>query len=243
VVDKGKLVVRRGRKARGLDETAQLPMQTLCIDADKEVCMPYVIPRPRIRRALLACIGAAVLTGAVPAIADACTVSTSGSPVFKSFGDLANYAPVQNGAFEGSTSGWSLTGSAMAAGNESFYVHGAGDTRSLSINPNGVAVSPPVCVGIATPSFRFVARRTSGSWAQMNVNLLWTDAAGVAHTTTAGSVGGSTGWALAPVMNLGSTLPLWQSGDTLTVRIQFLPAQYGGAWSIDDVYIDPYSRG
>jgi hypothetical protein len=204
--------------------------------------MPYLIRRPRIRRVLAAFIGAALTSFALPAIAGACTPSTTGSPVFRSFGDSASYVLVQSGAFEGSTSGWSLTGAGMTAGNESFHVHGASDSSSLSISPTGVAVSPPICVGIVTPSFRFVARRTSGSWAQMNVNLLWTDAAGASHTTTAGSVNGTTEWAPSPVLNLGSTLPLWQAGDTLTVRLQFLPAQYGGRWNIDDVYIDPYSR-
>jgi hypothetical protein len=205
--------------------------------------MPYVIPRPRVRRFLAASIAAGLISSVVPAIASACTPSTTGSAVFRSLGDSASYGLVQNGAFEGSTSGWSLTGAAMTAGNESFHVHGASDSRSLSVSPTGVAVSPPICVGIVTPSFRFVARRTSSSWAQMNVNLLWTDAAGVSHTTTAGSVNGTSDWALSPVLNLGSTLPLWQAGDTLTVRLQFVPAQYGGRWSIDDVYIDPYSRG
>ena len=205
--------------------------------------MPYVIPRPRVRRFLALSIGAALISWAVPAIASACTPSTTGSSVFASLGDSASYTLVQNGAFEGSTSGWSLTGAAMAAGNESFHVHGQSDSRSLSISPTGVAVSPPICVGIVTPSFRFVARRTSNSWAQMNVNLLWTDEFGMQHSTTAGSLQGLSHWAGSPIMALGSTLPLWQSGDTLTVRLQFLPAQYGGTWDIDDVYIDPYSRG
>jgi hypothetical protein len=208
-----------------------------------EVCMPYLIRRPRIRRFFNAFVGAALLTGGVPAVASACTLDTSGSPVFGSLGDTANYALVQNGSFEDTTSGWSLTSARTVAGNESFKVNGAGDSRSLSINPTGVAVSPPICVGVATPTFRFVARRTSGSWAQMNVNLLWTDAAGVSHNTTAGSVGGTTDWALSPILNLGATLPLVQADDTLSVRIQFVPAHYGGTWNIDDVYVDPYSRG
>src|SRR5512142_530950 len=204
-----------------------------------EVCMPYLIPRPRIRRILSALAGAAVLTGAVPAIANACTVGTSGSAVFASFGDVATYSIAPNGSFETGASGWSLSGAGTIAANESFHVHGASDSRSLSIDPTGDAVSPPVCVGIATPTFRFVARRTSSSWAQMNVNLLWTDASGVAHTTTAGSVGGATSWELSPVVKLGATFPLWQVRDTLSVCIQFLPVQYGCTWNIDDVYVDP----
>ena len=41
---------------------------------------------------------------------------------------------------------------------------------------------------------------------------------------------------------LGASLPLWQPGTTLDVRLQFLPARYGGPWAIDDIYLDPYSR-
>ena len=77
----------------------------------------------------------------------------------------------------------------------------------------------------------------------MNVNLLWIDSAGVQHTTTAGSITGTSNWTPTPALALGSNwLPLWQSGGTLTVQLQFLPAQYGGTWDIDDVYIDPYTK-
>jgi hypothetical protein len=203
--------------------------------------MPNMIRRP-VRRALCALVGAGLVAAAIPAVAGACTLPAAGSAVFNAFGDSAHYSLASNGSFETGTSGWSLTGGSVVSGNESFFLHSRNDSRSLSIAATGSAVSPPVCVGIATPSFRFVARRTSGSWAQMNVNLLWTDASGAAHTTTAGSVNGATSWAASPVMNLGSTLPLWQAGSTLPVRIQFLPAQYGGDWTIDDVYIDPYAR-
>ena len=203
--------------------------------------MPYLVRRP-IRRVLCALLGAGLFAGAIPAVAGACTLPATGSAVFSSFGDSAHYSLAPNGSFEAGTSGWSLTGASVVSGNESFFLNSPIDSHSLSFGATGSAVSPPVCVGITTPTFRFIARRTSGSWAQMNVNLLWTDASGAAHTTTAGSVNGTTGWSASSVMNLGSTLPLWQPGSTLPVRIQFLPAQYGGNWTIDDVYIDPYAR-
>ena len=76
----------------------------------------------------------------------------------------------------------------------------------------------------------------------MNVNVLWTDALGVTHSTTAGSASGMTSWTASPVMLLGAMLPLWQPGSTLSIRLQFLPAQYGGSWAVDEVYVDPYSR-
>jgi hypothetical protein len=204
--------------------------------------MPYVIRPASVRRSLCALLGAALFACAIPAVAGACTLPTGGSAAFAPFGDHANYSLAPNGSFEIGAAGWSLTRSSVASGNESFFINSQGDSQSLSISANGSAVSPPICVGITTPAFRFVARRTSGSWAQMNVNLLWTDASGTTHTTTAGSIMGDTNWAVAPVMNLGASLPLWQADSTLSVRLQLLPAQYGGDWAIDDVYIDPYAK-
>jgi hypothetical protein len=204
--------------------------------------MPYVIRPVSVRRSLCALLGAALLACLIPAVANACTPATGGSAVFSTFGDHATYSLAPGGSFESGAAGWSLARSSVASGNESFFIHSKSDSNSLSIGANGSAVSPPICVGITTPTFRFVARRTSGSWAQMNVNLLWTDASGTTHTTTAGSVNGDSGWAVTPVMNLGSSLPLWQPGSTLSVRLQFAPAQYGGDWAIDDVYIDPYAK-
>jgi hypothetical protein len=206
--------------------------------------MPYQIRRPPIRRRLLGAVAATVFAfAAAPAVAGACTVSTSGgSQTMKQFGDLSDYVAAPGGTFESGSSGWTLSGAAVASGNESFHVNSASDSHSLSINATGTATSPPICVSTQTPSFRFFARRISGTWAQMNVNLLWTDAAGVSHTTTAGSVQGGNAWTPTPPLALGTSLPLWQPGSTLTVRLQFVPANYGGNWAIDDVYVDPYSR-
>ena len=91
------------------------------------------------------------------------------------------------------------------------------------------------------PTFRFFARQTSGSWSEMNINVLWTDSPGVAQVTTAGGLGPSTSWGPTPVYNLAAMLgPLFQPGSTLTVRIQFVPAPTGGGLAIDDLMIDPY---
>ena len=37
-------------------------------------------------------------------------------------------------------------------------------------------------------------------------------------------------------------LPLWMPGSTLNVHLVFRPQSYGGAWAIDDVYVDPYKK-
>lgn len=204
--------------------------------------MRHLIRRMPIRRSLCALLGSALLGCALPAVAGACTPAAGGVSAFSQFGDTATYSLAPNGSFESGSSGWSLTGASVTSGNESYFLNSDGDSHALSISATGSAVSPPICVDVTTPTFRFVARRTNNSWAQMNVNILWTDSSGATHTTTAGSVSGGTSWAPSPVMNLGSSLPLWQSGSTLSVRLQFLPANYGGDWQIDDVYIDPYAK-
>jgi hypothetical protein len=197
--------------------------------------------RPRnLGKIMAALASAALMLGALPSLAEAACKSTPASAVFKQFGDEALYNPVPGGSFESGTSGWSLTNSTIVSGNESYKV--AGGSHSLAIQPTGVAISPTLCVSIENPSLRFFARRTSGSWGVLNVILLWTDSSGTTHETTVGSLQSGTAWALTPVLKLASDLPLWQAGESLSVRLLFRPEQYGGAWAIDDVYIDPYRR-
>ena len=168
-----------------------------------------------------------------------CQLGSLSTP-FAGFGDSASYAPVSGGSFEAGTAGWSLSGAAVAAGNESFGV--AGGTRSLAIQPNGQAISPAFCVDISQPTMRFFARQTSGSWAVLNVIMRWTDPAGATHDTTLGSLQSGTAWKPSPVLGLASSLPLWQRGETLSARLVFKPEPYGGAWAIDDLYVDPRMR-
>ncbi len=199
--------------------------------------------RLRLRRAFGIAFSTMMVTAALPALAQACTVTTTGgTQVFGRFGDFANYALAPTGSFESGTSGWTLSGASVQSGNESYYVNSTTDSHSLVINATGSAISPPICVDITMPTFRFFARQVSGSWAQMNVNVLWTDSSGVQHSTAVGSWQGGTSWGPTAALSLGSALPLWQSGSTIPVRLQFLPAAYGGSLAIDDLYIDPYSK-
>jgi len=208
--------------------------------------MPYVIRRPKPRAARAAALIASALVAlAFPALASAAGCpSTPTTKPFKPYGDSANYSLAPSGAFEGGASGWALSGAAVVAGNESYYLHGTADTRSLAISPAGTAVSPAFCVSVDHPSFRFFARRTGGTWGTLVVKLRWRDSAGRTNDTTVGAINAaSTSWQLSPRLALATTLPLWQSGQTLSVQIVFDPEDYGGAFAIDDVYIDPYTKG
>ncbi|MGD0453733.1 MAG: hypothetical protein ABSB69_09040 [Solirubrobacteraceae bacterium] len=193
------------------------------------------------RRLVIAVTACLVVLGssaasALAAAPEGCASGPTSTP-FERFGDSAEYSLVQGGSFESGAPGWSLTNSAVAAGNESYEVEGG--TQSLAIQPGGVAVSPAMCVSTADPTFRFFARRTSGSWGVLNVILRWTDSSGATHDTTVASLQAGTSWTPTPILELASALPLWQSGSTLNVKLVFQPERYGGAWAIDDVYIDP----
>jgi hypothetical protein len=202
--------------------------------------MSHIIHPRRMRKILAAVFSGAFLLVAVPAAANAACPSARTSNVFTKFGDTAAYSLLQGGSFESGAPGWSFTNAAVVAGNESYNV--AGGSHSLAIQPNGVAVSPTFCVSTENPSFRFFARQTSGSWAVLNVILRWTDSSGTTHDTTVAALQTGTSWAVTPVLKLATTLPLWQPGSTLSTRLVFKPEPYGGAWTIDDVYIDPYRR-
>ena len=205
--------------------------------------MPHVIRRPkRVASKIVAALAAALAILAVPAVASASCPTTPTTKPFQMFGDSASYSLAPGGDFESGASGWTLSGAAVTSGNESYRVHGSADAKSLTINPTGTAVSPAFCVGIEHPWFRFFVRRSSGPWGNLAVRLRWKDSTGHTNETTVGTVD-ATSWQPTGLFQLSSSLPLWQSGQTLSVQIVFDPENYGGAYAIDDVYIDPYTRG
>jgi hypothetical protein len=180
-------------------------------------------------------LAVASLIGAVPAAASAACPPRPESTPFSQFGDNAAYSLVPGGSFESGAPGWSLTDAQVVSGNESYEVQGG--SHSLAIQSDGVAVSPAFCVSV-----RFFARQISGSRAALDVILRWTDASGLAHHTSLGSIHTGTSWQPTPVLQLDSALPVWQEGQTLSVQLAFQPRAQG-AWAIDDVYLDPQGRG
>jgi hypothetical protein len=213
-------------------------------DQDKEVLdLPYVLRPRRLRAAITALLSTAAIF-LVPAAAQAACPTTPTTKAFQAFGDSAAYSLVANGAFEAGAGGWSLTSASVASGNESYKVHGAADSSSLALKATGQVVSPAFCVSTANPTFRFFAKRTSGSWGVVNVKLRWKDAANQTNETVVGSVtAADTSWHPTQALALSSPLGLWNADQTVSAQIVLDPEDYGGAWAIDDVYVDPYARG
>lgn len=184
-------------------------------------------------------LGAAVVTLGIPAVAAACTHSTT-STAFAQFGDQADYVLAPGGSFEEGAHGWTLSNADIVAGNESFNL--SPGAHSLAIGPRGAATTPWLCVNGEYPSFRFVARQLSGAPDEpLYVSLRWINLLGITLNTPIAAVHGGSEWAPSPALQLGDTLPLWVPGTSLNLGLVF--SSPGEArWAIDDVYIDPYSR-
>lgn len=207
--------------------------------------LPYVIRPKHVRGSIVAAFAAmAVVLCGIPAAAQASTCKAQPTTkAFAAFGDSADYALAPDGAFEAGSGNWSLTNSSVQSGNESYKVHGASDSKSLAIGATGKAVSAEFCAGIEHPTFRFFARRTSGTWGVLNVKVRWTDN-GVTNETVVGSVsGGDMSWQPTRAFSLAQVLGIWNSNQAFQVKLVFEPEHSGGNWAIDDVYVDPFTRG
>jgi hypothetical protein len=185
--------------------------------------------------------------GTVPTVASTPASPVAGcpgvpsSPLLSSLTDLAFYAPVAGGTFEGPMTGWSLNNAQVVNGNEPWNVVGSTDSNSLAIHGDGSATTPSFCVDNSFPSFRFFARSNGGGGKnQLNVAARWTLATGQSGTTTVTQLDRRdySSWQATPSLPLGSVLP---PGQTVSVRLVFSTGP-GPGWNIDDVLLDPYAK-
>lgn len=205
--------------------------------------MPYVTSWPHKRALALvaACFALAVAAQPAAAATNNCPTLSS-SPVFAALGDHANYTPIAGGTFEGNMTGWSFDHAAVAPGNEPWHVDGSSDDQSLSIASGGSATSPTFCVNDKTPSWRFFANAADGSSSTvLHVAAQLTDKHGrVMQVPIATLHGGDyTSWQATPSLILGKVLP---PGCNVVIRFVFSADPNGGAWSIDDTFVDPYAK-
>jgi hypothetical protein len=198
--------------------------------------------RPRhVASALLCAVGC---LAAVPASSGAALLGPStacdGRPLSRPFTpwlDLATYEQAPNGGFENGLTGWTTTGgAAVVAGNEPWTVAGAGDTHALSLPAGSSATSSTVCAGLGYPTVRLFSK---GGWLLrgLRVEVLYRDTSGILRSALPGVVVGSSRWQpTLPVLTL-SGLPLL-TGSQIAIRLTAV----GAAFTVDDVYVDPYSR-
>ena len=159
-----------------------------------------------------------------------CSVSALSQP-FAPWLDYAEYELAPGGDFESSS--WTLAGGAeRVAGSEPFAVTGTLGSSSLSLPPGSSAQSPLTCVDVTDPAIRFFVAGT-GSVA---VNVV--DGSSVIPVGVVASGGG---WAPTPVVLTNSAVLGAPSGGTAQVAVAF--SGVSGNPRVDDVFVDPWSRG
>lgn len=169
--------------------------------------------------------------------------------IFQPWGDYFKYAFAPNGGFESGAAGWTLTGGAkVAAGNETFKVHGSRDAYSLALPSGSSATTAPMCIGLLSGHMRFFSANAGAANSRLRVQVLYAGGVGgilgsVAKLLGVADIGyvksGAPWQPSQSVKMLGGTLPLL----TAHVQFRFTPADTAGKWQIDDVYLDPLMHG
>ena len=126
------------------------------------------------------------------------------------------------------------------SGDASAKVGDSSDSHSLSLPAGSSATTPPVCVGLFEPTLRFMTRKNSGLLSTLVVTVQVQTSLGIWATLPLGvDLGG--GWHPSiPMLVLANLLPLLPP-DKTAVKFTFTPI-LGGAWHVDDVYVDPRVR-
>jgi hypothetical protein len=187
-----------------------------------------VVCRPSTRPALIGPLLALVLLLVAPALARADCASQPLSRTFLPWLDAAWYEAAPDGGLEAGGAGWTLAdGAAVVPGNDPYEA----GTSALALPAGASATTAPVCVDLAHPTIRFFARGGSGA---LVVTALFRDVLGGQHELPVGALTAGGDWAPSPVLAIVGNLLSSQ------VAFRFVSA---GDWRVDDVYVDPYSKG
>jgi hypothetical protein len=205
--------------------------------------MPLVI-HPRVRKVAARMAAATTLamfasTGA----ALACPVPST-SQAFASQGDSNWYFPVPDGALTDPTlPGWTLSNASLTPGGAPFPVNGTASPNSVTIQSGGTVTTAPFCVDSTMPTFRFAAQQTAaGSPLQVQIVGTSTNDLGLVLDLEALPDGSTSGWTLVNPASLTGGLPV-AAGVDYYGELRFRVPWWGGAWQIDDIYVDPYRIG
>jgi hypothetical protein len=162
-----------------------------------------------------------------PAVARADCAAQPLARTFLPWLDAAWYEAAPDGGLEAGGAGWTLSGGAAVVDGNDPYLPG---TSALSLPAGASATTPPVCVDLAHPTLRFFARGSG----PLTVTVLFSGPLGVPTELSVGTALGSPDWAPSALMPV--------LGNLLSGQVSFRLAS-GGDWSVDDVFVDPYSKG
>jgi hypothetical protein len=166
------------------------------------------------------------------------------SQPFAPWGDTASYKLLPGGDFEGSLSGYTLSGGAKkVSGSEPFAATGGAGSSSLSIPAGGSVLTAGTCVNSANPTYRFFYKSSGGLLGlvpAMTVSLVYQDGLLGLVELPLGTVLPSGKWAPSPKELTLATLGGAVSGGTVPLALRFTAV--AGTWTVDDVFVDPIAR-
>jgi hypothetical protein len=201
------------------------------------------------RRRWIAVVAAVAGALGVPASAQAANLvdvrpcdDAALSKAFQRWADPAHYKLAPGGDFEGSLSGWTLTGGAKTvAGGEPWDVGGVDGDRALALPQGASATAPATCVNLGAPTLRLFARSTGGLLPVLKVDLLYRKGLTGILAVPAGVALPSPAWSPTLPMLTASAIGATLAGGEapLSIRITAL----SGSWQVDDLFVDPYARG
>jgi len=105
----------------------------------------------------------------------------------------------------------------------------AGD--SVSVPAGSSATTAPLCIGLGHPTVRFFARNSGNPLSLLRVSAVMGET-----ELPIGLVPAGREWAPSPPLLLVVNM---LGADSVAFKF----AADGGKWSVDDVYVDPYSKG
>src|SRR5262249_27006747 len=149
--------------------------------------------------------------------------------------DSSSYALAPDGGFENGGAGWTMAGGAsVQGGNSSYYVRSRTDNRMLTVPAGASATTPGLCIDATMPPMRLFGKTLGAQGASLSVDALYTDSSGVKSWHALGVEPGSTAWSASKVLRLPTVIR--------SPQVQFRFTSKGGAYQLDDLYIDPYVR-
>ncbi|MBA3749101.1 MAG: hypothetical protein H0W96_16650 [Solirubrobacterales bacterium] len=181
---------------------------------------------------------AAPATASVAPAAAGCPETPVVQPFAQFDGDDSDYFLAPDGGFENGAAGWTLHGqTAVTQDNEPWAVNAAGDAAALRLAPGSSATTEPFCIGVEHRSMRFFSNAASSS--TMNVDVLIEGPGASQPAVRVAAVRGSDAWAPSDIVPMIVNELAAEQGNAMNVRLRFTP-HGAGAWTIDDVFVDPY---
>jgi len=156
---------------------------------------------------------------------------------FSKFNDFRSYWLLPRASFESGTD-WTLSGPAsVVAGNESYYLNAKTDRYSLKLSPGSVATTRAFCIGSDSPVVRFLARNAGSASGTLRIDLIYEDQGVIRTVFLTSLTRGDGNWFASPILTVNYSRDLVTKG-TANIELRFTPS--GGAWQLDDFYVDPF---